>query len=326
MFIASILLLIVLTIAKNTPNTIEKILTPLKRSDQLIKGWKSEQCQNYLNKGFFNTVEDDFSCRATNKENRNCPPNRGVYSMLQKFPPNNGIWPCLVDKEEYQERLALISHRHKFIFLSNPKVGSSTILSMMAEEFQMLKQYIPISSIPKEQFSSYFIFTFVRDPVKRMESGIGESIRRGVNVDSADFLQKLTDGCMMNFHAFTQAKYLRALNPWTNENVEYDFIGSMSTAEIFAEDVSFLFTLLKEDPSKRRVLMRLPSYKALFVLPDSFIKVEKAEVPIRHNNAGEPTFHTSLDYNDETVRSNMCLLTKHDMACFPSINENLIGC
>lgn len=295
-----------------------KSLSPLERSDILIKGWKAKECQNFLNKGFFNTIEDNLSC---GKEDLSCPFDKYVHSLLHVMKPNSGRWPCLEKEEEYADRLALISHTYKFIFLSNPKVGSSTILSMMNEDFQMLKQYLPLKHVSKELFPSYFIFSFVRDPIKRMESGIGESIRRGVKEEPADLLSHLTNGCMINFHAFTQAKYLRALNPWTGENVEYDFIGSMAT---FQEDVSFLFSILREEPEKRRELMRrsLPSNDNK--MPPTTLKDE--DKPIRHNNEGSPSFHTTLNYDNPLVRDNMCKITKHDMLCFPSINENPLGC
>lgn len=115
------------------------------------------------------------------------------------------------------------------------------------------RSYAPLSKIPKEKLDDYFIFTFIRDPITKMESGISEARKYNGTLTNTEFLLHLDDGCGMNYHTFSQAKYFKQTNPYTGKDLGYDFVGSLET---FDEDFAFLRRILLLPPSERRKMVK----------------------------------------------------------------------
>lgn len=242
------------------PQTI-KSSSPLERSNEFIANWTSKKCQDFQNKGFFVTSENMRSCANGNKERR-CP-------RLFKWPEfpqlTNPVSPCLdtLGQGHIDRRDAIVSHEHKFIYANVPKVGTQTIKELLSREFKVIdnrgsfEAFTKVtgqSSVPN--YDEYFVFTFVRDPLARMESAIGQARLFMIKEDPITFLNLMSQGCIVEQHVITQSKFLKIQNPFTKKDLEYSFIGSL---ENINEDIEFLLPILKAAPKDRKGMMKTMS-------------------------------------------------------------------
>lgn len=228
---------------------------------------------------------------------------------------NDNRWPCAKELN-LEERKAEISHKHKIIYITVPKVGTSSLRPLLKNVFNLrmdsLINTLPLSSISEEDFKNYFVFTFVRDPVKRMESGIGQIQKLGLQYEAKSILSMISNGCIVDAHLFSHAKMLSIKHPYKEGLLEFDFIG---TLENFDEDVKFLFNLLEKSPLERKRIVKEnkdPNPNSANILPTE----------IRRENQGLPHYHSSLDYNDPIIKSQMCQMVQHDNVCFPMVSSS----
>ena len=63
----------------------------------------------------------------------------------------------------------LISHKHKFVFIRNPKTGTKSISKLLSSYETFEHGHYHEWKVPKE-FLNYFVFTVVRHPVTRLIS------------------------------------------------------------------------------------------------------------------------------------------------------------
>ena len=99
----------------------------------------------------------------------------------------------------------MISHKHKFIFIEVPKTGTTTICSILSDNFDAVQPYKHLDIVQyKEKFpketSSYFKFSFVRNPWSRVVSLYyrNEGIQKKNEmtfVEFVDWIQLATDTC-----------------------------------------------------------------------------------------------------------------------------------
>lgn len=234
--------------------------SPLERSNEFIANWTSKKCQDFQNKGFFVTSENMRSCANGNKERR-CP-------RLFKWPEfpllTNPVSPCLdmLGQGHYDRRDAIVSHEHKFIYANVPKVGTQTIKELLGREFKVNDHRGSFEAFTKSagqsipNYDDYFVFTFVRDPLARMESAIGQARLFMIKEDPITFLNLMSQGCIVEQHVITQSKFLKIQNPFTKKDLEYSFIGSL---ENINEDIEFLLPILKAAPKDRKGIMKTMS-------------------------------------------------------------------
>lgn len=284
--------------------------TSYMRSETLKKGWESSKCQNYLDLGYFSTIEDHNSC---GKDHLPCP--KPVPSEL--LVDSNYRWKCSSEKHELFERPALISHEHRFIFMHVPKAATSSLVHLLGKEFEPFTRdsISSLTSIKEEDFSSYFVFTFVRDPLMKLESSISESRRvyelfRIMKISAKSTLNHISNGCKVNDHLISMAKYLKVTNPYSGEEIKYDFIGSL---ENFKEDYEYLLNILKK-PFNERVLVDVES-------SDDSKNTHSCK-----KNQRLSRFSSELDYQNPKIKEDICRMIRQDNICFPSIRSNHIDC
>lgn len=271
--------------------------TPYSRSLAFEKSWNSEECQRFYHKDYFSTVEDEISCNQSN-EIVNCPKNQ----YTDWFPPLKGEekrWSCKKG-EITHHRDVLIGHKQKIIFVNVTKSASSSIRQILQLNFQISdrRDQESIKLIPINQIDDYFIFTFVRDPLLRMESGIGQAQRQGVQHTHPQILDFLSKGCIVDKHVWSIARYLN-IKLADGSPIKYDFIGSLENID---QDMNLLLPILKMDPHLRKAQLKR-SEKPTNVSP------------IRRANIGASHFHSSLNYRDPNIVNKMCRLLMQDYAC-----------
>lgn len=274
--------------------------TPYSRSLSFEKSWNSSECQRFYNNKYFSTIEDVISCN-TEKTTPDCP--TCVYTKwFNTLEGQDKRWTC--KKEEItHHRDVIIGHRHKIIFVNVTKSASSTIRELLFANFRIFdrRDEGSIKTISMKDINDYFIFTFVRDPLLRMESGIGQAQRSGVRFSHPEILNFLSQGCVMDKHVWSISRYLN-IKLADGSPIKYDFIGSLENID---EDMSLLLPILKMNPAARKKELKL-SKKA------SNVKT------LRVINAGAKYFHSSLDYNDSNISKKMCQLIMQDYACLGS--------
>lgn len=287
----------------------------LERSKILIKGWNDAKCNNFKDKGYFNTVKDTNSC---NDNHIPCHKTRRYLRYPQLSSPNHR-WNC-ESKANLDVRNVIVCHEHKFIFIDTPKVGSTSLATVLMKEFNLpdnpKAHLMSLKNIPKDQFDQYFVFAFVRDPVKRLESALGQANRMGSPYSHQIMLSMLVNGCFVDAHAFSMAKHLAIKHPYKNGLLEFDFLGSL---ENFDEDVLFLVDVLKMSPLKRKE--RIGN-----ILKGIDFEPITRNVKIEHQNVGPRSSHNSLNYSDPITKKDMCHMVQHDNACFPMIASNWLSC
>lgn len=302
-------------------------LSPLERSNEFISNWNSKKCQDYQNKGFFVTSENIRSCSNTNKDRR-CP----RLFRWPEFPQlHNGISPCLIDEPHIDRRDVMVSHQHKFIYVNVPKVGTQTIKELLSREFKLNDQrgsFDAFTSDPTKNYDEYFVFTFVRDPLTRMESAIGQARLFMVREEPLKILDLMSQGCIVEQHVITQSKFLKVYNPFTKKEIDFSFIGSL---ENINDDIEFLLPILKAPPKDRMTIMNiltLAKTRAAKLQKQSKNKVKnlsklEGSPLIRHKNKGKDHFHKMFDYTDLDTSKKMMSVLEHDYACFPTYTNIL---
>lgn len=175
--------------------------------------------------------------------------------------------------------LVNISMADKFVWIKNPKVGSSSLdITLQSVAGRSLKGLStkPHSSIQDSVFvkpyqlptrqihniltsDRYFKFTFARNPYKRLYSAYNDKIAgnksnkvqilRYLGLDTSDIEQEVSFSEFV--HALSEIDPLNMDRHWmpqwmlTSANViEYDFIGKL---ESFDDDLRYVFSILKLD-------------------------------------------------------------------------------
>lgn len=276
-------------------------LSPLERSASIINAFESRECQTFYNDSFFSTYEDNVSCGKA-KADQKCPKSNDTFW----FPLLKGEklrWTCKKDKEFVHHRDVLIGHKAKIIFVNVTKSASTTIRQIMQRQFGIVERNDQASLKTIDNLEDYFIFSFVRDPLKRLESGMGQAQREGIKMSFPEMLDSLSNGCVIDKHLWTIARYLN-VHQKDGQRIRYDFIGSLENID---EDLNFLLPILRMSPTKRRAVLAEAAAAAAVAATDV--------IPVRHANRGARFFHTALKYNDEQTRTKVCRIVEHDYVC-----------
>ena len=138
----------------------------------------------------------------------------------------------------------MISHKHKFIFIAVPKTGTTTIASVIEHEFDAIKlaferqkmknkhlrldQYHKM--LPKET-SSYFKFSFVRNPWSRVVSLYnrkeGKQMKNKMSfVEFVNWIELATDTCTRPIPSRNMLDFFKLDN-----KVKMDFIGKLENLQ-----------------------------------------------------------------------------------------------
>lgn len=277
--------------------------SPLERSASISNALESKECQTFYNDSFFSTYEDNVSCGKV--ADYKCPKSNDTFW----FPLLKGErlrWTCKKDKGIVHHRDVLIGHRDKIIFVNVTKSASTTIRQILKRQFGILEQNDQASLKTIDNLEDYFIFSFVRDPLKRLESGMGQAQREGIRMSFPEMLDSLSNGCVIDKHLWTVARYLN-VHQKDGQRIRYDFIGSLENID---EDLNFLLPILRMSPTKRRAALR-----ALAEHYEAAATAATDVIPVRHANRGAQFFHTALKYDDEETRKKVCRIVEHDYVC-----------
>lgn len=279
--------------------------TSLERSNNVINSFNSHQCQRFYNEKYFQTFEDTVSCgdpiskRATIKK---CPKANNTF-WFKLLDNEDYRWTCKEDIEVIHHRDVMIDHLRKIIFVNVTKSASSTIRSILHKRFGLTEEKNQKSlKDDVKNIEEYFIFSFVRDPLKRLESGMGQTQREGIKLGHPELLNSLSDGCVLDKHLWSTARYLNVRQKGGNL-IKYDFIGSL---EHIDEDIAFLLPILLMNPNARKAAMQ------------NTLKIEKA-FQVRHVNRGAHYFHSALKYNTAETKEKVCKIVEHDYVCLGSL-------
>ena len=130
----------------------------------------------------------------------------------------------------------MISHKHRFIFIEVPKTGTTTICSILKNNFDAVQPYKHLDieqykeKFPKET-SSYFKFSFVRNPWSRVVSLYHrkEGMQMKSEMTFSEFvgwIRLATDTCIMP----TPKKYMIDFFKIDNK-LKMDFIGKFENLQ-----------------------------------------------------------------------------------------------
>ena len=130
----------------------------------------------------------------------------------------------------------MISHKHKFIFIEVPKTGTTTICSVLKNNFDAVQPHKHLDieqykeTFPKET-SSYFKFSFVRNPWSRVVSLYNrkEGIQKKNEmtfVEFVDWIQLATDTCTMPTPKKNMIDFFKIDN-----ELKIDFIGKLENIQ-----------------------------------------------------------------------------------------------
>jgi len=163
----------------------------------------------------------------------------------------------------------VLSHQFKFIYVDIHKAASSTIRILLARVFGANHSYkksllrppeLPLdrdtlvsTDISSKTFQSYFVFTFVRDPISRFGSSFHEyqrqSIANGNDLGSvlsiSDALDRLLSGNRVNAHFKSQMDQLYGSTS-DGDRFTFDFVGSV---ESIYRDFSYVLSHLGRVPT-----------------------------------------------------------------------------
>lgn len=287
---------------------LQNISASQERSLMIRESWMSEGCQRFFNNSYFQTIEDVISCSHVQSTllpiGKSCPQTRNTkwFSVL----PGEGImWSCK-QAEVTQHRDVLVGKRDKIIFVNISKCASSTMRALLNDEFSISNDTDMEDIKNLEDLEEYFIFTFVRDPFKKLISSIEQAQKEGIRLGGMEILRAISIGCTVDKHVWSMARYLNVKDS-NGKMIEYDFIGTLENID---EDLSFLLPILKAPPFKRREMLLL----SLMNIREEEKKDNNKKIIL--NKREKNGF--SLNYDDEDVRKKICLLVKHDYSCLGS--------
>ena len=177
----------------------------------------------------------------------------------------------------------MVSHKYKFIYVNIRKSASSTLRIYLRKQFQVgwdwcIKEIREMKAKGKEvqmeepnnkrcttrylsedMVKSYFIFTFVRDPIDRVLSGYAEwTAQRKITGNISHFQQameqSLSSGLIPNEHLESQIKSLNT--EWRDGvRLPLDYIGRV---ERFYQDWKSILRLIQFHSGLRLPLNRAP--------------------------------------------------------------------
>lgn len=279
----------------------------LERSDRLVKSWTSESCQNFNKRGYFSSVENEIGC-STNAVH--CP---RFYESYKLFDPSHNLsrrWDCKAKFKGSHRMSTQVSHEHKFIWVTITKTGSTSARTVFDKEFN-LKEFKSLQRISNVQnIQDYFVFAFVRDPITRIESGMGQF---QTNKSHKDILNMIMNGCTYNKHVWTMANYLN-VELKNGKKLQYDFIGSL---EHYSEDMNWVMKILKMPPSQRRQAVQQERQRKN--VRNSLAAADGRKVIVPQQNRGRSHVHSSLNYAEPDTSKKMCKLTSQDYQCFSGL-------
>ena len=281
--------------------------SPAERSEQLIASWKSPTCQHFHRPDYFAAFEHISNCNSS--AILSCPP-RGMIPRIRHYPdPSVLRWHCTPSPRVGRSQSIRISFQHKFIYVENLKVASSTIRFELKKEFNVFvgwdpSQQILSEMIPDDFAKEFFVFTFVRHPLSKLESGLAQAqkMRRDNNISVSVVLDGYAKGCIYDPHVHSQV-YNLAVNTQGRIALEYDFMG---TLEHFSEDWAYLLRILRTPPSQRNLALFRSMRSSI---PSEFNTTEMPQRNRRGLNATLP------DYANATESSNVCKIIMQDAVC-----------
>lgn len=267
-----------------------------------INHWNSLQCaQASSGYGSNLTFEDTANCDIHGLiEQRSVPLANVTTFDWQKY-------PCLRDKQQSKVGCMFGSTKFRFLYIVNSKVISKSIIDILKHVF---RDDLDIRSCDRRplhnnyddntitnDFQSYFVFTFVRDPLERFRSTYYQFMKRkdaqNPLIDPVSITELLQDGFVVDTFFRSQSYNL------INDIANLTFIGKY---ERFRVDWEIIET---------KIFQNFPNEKDI-----------KRE--FKHKRLASPYYHAACKFKcDDVILSegnpkfmaNFCPIYQQDYAC-----------